>query len=346
MFPDEANPTYGTFVKSSFNQLKKIFPVVDKVVMKKNNGSILDKARRYLSYYKESIKSINQNNYDVIYIHYIGHSSIPVLILKKRFKIISNIHGTDILPKRVIQKMFLPFVWRTIRKSDLIIVPSEYFKKIVQCKYKIEAKKIFVSPSGGVNSAVFFPPEDKIHSDYKLKIGFASRIELDKGWNTYLEAISLLRNKDFIFSLIGSGSQKNDLYRLIKEKKLSSKIEIQDSLPQSQLRDYFSGLDCFVFPSKNESLGLIGIEAMACGCPVIGANNSGITSYLKNGYNGLVFEPGNPNDLADKILNYSLLSKEEKNQLSLNAIETAKRFDSAIVEKQLENRLERLMSHV
>lgn len=345
MFPDKNNPTYGTFVKSSYDQLKRIIPVVDKIVMFKNNGSWPDKIKKYFCYYVKAIKEINRNDYDAIYIHYIAHSSIPALISKKKFKIISNIHGTDIFPKRIIQKMLLPIVRVIISKSDLIIVPSEYIKKYVECKYRVNKQKIFVSPSGGINSAIFFPSKRNRYSNHTSRIGYASRIEINKGWDTYIEAISILRENEFNFSLVGSGACKRELYHMINEKKLHGKIDLKESLPQAHLREYFSSLDCFVFPSENESLGLIGIEAMACGCPVIGANNSGITSYLEDGYNGLIFEPGNPEELAKKIENYFLLEEEEKRKMSLNAIETAKKYDSVIVEKQLESRLESLMRH-
>lgn len=344
MFPNNENPTYGTFVKSSYDQLKNIYPIVDKIVMTKKNASMIDKFRDYWRFYKKAVNQIKKKEYDLIYIHYISHTSIPLLFVKKKFKIVSNVHGSDILPKRQVQKFLIPVVKKILKKSDLVVVPSEYFKKIVEYDYKVECSKIFVSPSGGINSTVFFPPKEKKINNRKLKIGFASRIEPEKGWETYLEAIALLNDGEFSFSIVGSGSDKKKLDQLIKDKQLNEKIEIQNSLPQSQLREYFSDLDCFIFPSKNESLGLIGLEAMACGCAVIGANNEGITSYLENRYNGFIFEMGNSNDLADKIIDYSLLTIDEKKEMSQNAIKTARKYDSLTVEKLLDNRLERLIS--
>ena len=59
--------------------------------------------------------------------------------------------------------------------------------------------------------------------------------------------------------------------------------------------------DVFVFPSREEPLGLVGIEALTCGLPVIGTEIGGIKDYLVDNFNGLLFEPQNSNQLAEKI---------------------------------------------
>jgi len=93
-------------------------------------------------------------------------------------------------------------------------------------------------------------------------------------------------------------------------------------------------LDVFVLPSKiRESFGMVLVEAMACGIPVIGSNIGGIPEIIKDSFNGYLFEPGNEKDLTDKLS--KILSDEKlRKQLSANALKTVEnRFT---VEKMIE----------
>lgn len=346
MFPSEEFPSFGTFVKVSYEQMIDNGFKVDKVVIQKTNNKKISKIMKYLKFYYTSIKKICKGGYNIVYVHYISHSSIPIILTKKKGYVISNIHGTDVLPKKVFQKLFLPIVKKTIKKSDLLVVPSEYYKKIVIEKYNVDEKKIFVSPSGGINPNTFFLKNHKKYSDSVLRIGYASRIVKDKGWDTFIEAIEAIQSDDYEFSIVGSGDMKKRMMEYIDCKGLSDKINVKGSLSQSELREYFENLDCFIFPSKSESesLGLVGLEAMACGCPVIGAKNGGITSYVNDGYNGFIFKKGDSRDLANKIEIFRKLSSEKKRELSENAVNTSKKYAENEVGKLLNERIRRLIN--
>ena len=62
-----------------------------------------------------------------------------------------------------------------------------------------------------------------------------------------------------------------------------------------------------MFPNKKESLGLVGIESLACGVPIIGSNIPGIQSYLVDNFNGLLFKSGNIEDLSKKLMSYLMI---------------------------------------
>ena len=70
---------------------------------------------------------------------------------------------------------------------------------------------------------------------------------------------------------------------------------------QSNIINIMKESYCFLFPSKKESLGLVGIEALATGTPVIGSDIPAIETYLENGFNGLIFQAGNIESLIHKI---------------------------------------------
>ena len=99
-----------------------------------------------------------------------------------------------------------------------------------------------------------------------------------------------------------------------------------------QLSELYGTVDFMIFPTTlKESLGLVGVEALTCGCPVIGSNIGCLPEYIKNGYNGYLFECGNPEDLAAKIETYYHLDIDFQKLLRLNAYKSSRRYDSVIV---------------
>jgi glycosyltransferase involved in cell wall biosynthesis len=89
-------------------------------------------------------------------------------------------------------------------------------------------------------------------------------------------------------------------------------------------------------------LGLVGLEAMACGVPIIGSKIGGLRDYLQDGYNGFFFEPGNGTDLASKILQFYYLDRLTKSRFSENAISMVQRYDSGLENQRLVKELEDL----
>ncbi|HFU4087139.1 TPA: GlcNAc transferase, partial [Streptococcus suis] len=100
MYPDDKNPSYGVFVEKFCNQLEKIGLSYNLSVMYKANSRI-SKIKNYIFFYFDALIRILFSKYDLIYVHYASHSSIPVLIAKPfiRSKVYVNVHGSDIFPE-------------------------------------------------------------------------------------------------------------------------------------------------------------------------------------------------------------------------------------------------------
>lgn len=95
-------------------------------------------------------------------------------------------------------------------------------------------------------------------------------------------------------------------------------------------------MDVFVFPTKlEESLGLVGLEAMACGVPVIASRIGGLTDYIQEGVNGCFFEPGVPISLAEAIMWHISNEPVQKEALKAAAVQTAKCYAKEKVLNQL-----------
>lgn len=342
MYPDKKFPGFGVFVKHTEDILRNEGFAVDKIVRYKKI-KMVEKLVDYLLFYVRILFIGFFKKYDVFYIHFAAHPSIPVLFikfLKKRVKIVTNVHGTDVVPENKIHELFQILVSKLLNKSNLIIAPSDYFKDLVAKQYNIPSDKIKTFPSGGISKDIFHPIKDKknVYEKFNLDmntsyIGFVGRIEFGKGWETFLEALNVLNNERFLENkkviFVGYGDQEDIFQEKVKLLGLQDKIIHFKFMQQNDLNLIYNILDFFCFPTerKGESLGLVGIEAMACGTPVIGSKIAGLQSYIQNGYNGFLFEPKNKDDLVLKIKNYYELDTNTINLLRKNSYQTSQKFE-------------------
>jgi glycosyltransferase involved in cell wall biosynthesis len=350
MYPDERHPNYGVFVKNTEQILVDSGHEIFKTVLRKTTNKY-KKLINYMMYYLKILIFGFFRKYDVIYVHYASHNSFPLLLLKKmkrNIKIVANVHGSDVVPEVASQEKYQPYVRKLLRASNIIITPSKYFKNLVSKKYGIPANNIQVFPSGGVNANIFFEIEnkEKLLNDLSLNpsyeyIGFVGRIDVGKGWDIFLKAIKKMKDEGYFQNkkaiIVGNGKQKLLFENLIKEYDLSNDIIYYPLLPQAELRNIYNCLSVFCFPTtrEGESLGLVGLEAMACGVPVIGSAIGGLLDYIEDGVNGYLFKTGDDNDLTDKLIKYFALSNQERDKMKQNAKITAKNFEVEHIKPKL-----------
>ena len=347
MYPSPEAPHYGIFVKNIIEELQNRGIKTDKIVCYKKNSKVSKLISYFTFYFKILIKGFFIR-YDCVYAHYASHTALPLLILlklKPYLKIIMNVHGNDIVPEDQRDEKYIPLVRKILNRSCYIISPSKYFEKVLRNEYNINKSKIFVSPSGGVNLNTFKSKHIKEKDNFV--VGFVSRIEINKGWDVFLDAIKVLINKkmNIKFILIGQGNEYDKLIKKIRDYDLekNKSLELYPFLDQKDLVDMYNKMDVFCFPTrrKSESLGLVGLEAMACGAIVIGSNCFGPSSYLIDGVNGFVFNPKDSNELRGKIMDVYKMSIEDRKRISIMAIETAKEYDSNLVQQELGDFFER-----
>lgn len=341
MYPDNLNPSYGVFVKRFCNQLELIGILYDKSVMHKGNSKI-QKLIGYIKFYVCTTIKIIFKKYDLIYVHYASHSSIPVLIASKfkKIKVFTNVHGSDIVPKNNKQQIMQKFTRKILKVSDKVIVPSDYFKRYVCEKYNLNSSIIEVYPSSGVNKDLFYiynnNQRDAIKRKYNIAkdeivVGFVGRIIEGKGWDTFIKGLNYFyemhQSNNIKVILVGSGVEEEKLNKLIQNTCLNNRIIRFQLLHEKELANIYNILTLFVFSTElKESLGLVALEAMACGVPVIASDFAAQKYYVKDGYNGYKFEVNNSVQLSECIEKYLMLDEKNREQMSRNAYNTAKDF--------------------
>jgi D-inositol-3-phosphate glycosyltransferase len=220
--------------------------------------------------------------------------------------------------------------------------------------YNAPAQRIAIVPPG-VDLARFKPmpkAEARQHlgvpPEHNMLL-FVGRIQPLKGIDTLLRALAIVKarepqlEKDICVAIIGGDNdssskiEQNELARLNSlrsELGLEELVTFLGAKDQDSLPYYYSAAAMVIMPSHYESFGMVAIEAMACGTPVIASDVGGLSFSIEDGFNGYLVPGRNPEALAKKIIlliKYPLL----REQLSEQAKSWVKRFSWANVADEL-----------
>ena len=257
-------------------------------------------------------------------------SGLVGAIIKKFIKkpLVLTVHGTDVnsIGNNILFNLLAKFVFNN---CDRIIAISNDLKKTLINKFKIDKEKIAVIPYG--IDANIFRKTNKNNERKKLKLDpdskillFAGRINKEKGLDYLIRAVSKARNveKNILLAIIGEGPEKENLEKLTKRLNLEKHVDFAGAKKQDELPSWMNSADMLVLPSLSEGLGMVLIEAMACGTAVIGTKVGGILDIIDDNINGMLVEPKNAEQLYKKIA-YLLKDKEVRDKLALNGMKKA-----------------------
>ena len=156
-----------------------------------------------------------------------------------------------------------------------------------------------------------FQPEDRQTARKAVGIGgddpiilFVGRIERLKGIDILVRAAAQLEG-GFQLVIIGGdrkdASRKGELVDLSRELGISERVHFLDAVPHDQLPLYYSAADVCVVPSYYESFGLVAVEAMACGIPVIASRVGGLKDTVQDGRTGYLVPWHCPEPFAERL---------------------------------------------
>lgn len=281
--------------------------------------------------YKATKKCIEKNNlqFDLIHAHFTWPSGYVGTKLKKDYgtKLFITGHGFDVYD--------LPFrndFWRNkikniLNNTDKLITVSESNNK---CLIKLGFEDEIVLPNG-FNSEKFKFIENKNKLKKDLDVELNKKILLHVGnlvkVKNHINLIKSIKEltkirKDFILYLIGDGPDKQKITNKIKELKLEEYIKVLGQKPHDEIPLWMNVADLFVLPSYSESFGVVNIEDLACGTPVVSTINGGSESILTSEDYGFLLE--NPNNYKElsSLINKALNKKWDKDKI----IEYSKKY--------------------
>ncbi len=206
-----------------------------------------------------------------------------------------------------------------IAASDHITVSSQREKVDMIWTYGAQPDRITVVPCG-VDTQMFRPLDSSASKKHlslpdKKLILFVGRIDPVKGIDTLLKAMVMVRQEmgsDYNAELLIVGGDKDStdysqdseisrLKRMTAELNLENTVTFLGSQRQDRLPYYYSAAEVCVLPSRYESFGMVALEAMACGTPVIASQVGGLSSLIQDERCGFVVPEGNEKALAEKI---------------------------------------------
>jgi len=198
---------------------------------------------------------------------------------------------------------------RFYREATKVIVASTESRRVLLQEYGVPESRIEVVPLGLAESFVPFldaprPTDDRAGDDGErpIRLLYVGLLIPRKGLGTLIEALPLVRQAGVRFQAIlaGHGPDKEGLMRRARDLGVGDMIEFPGRVGDRELPDLYRGADLFVFPSTKEGFGLVLVEAMACGLPVVTTALAPMTEVV--GEAGLFFRPGDPADLANAIV--------------------------------------------
>lgn len=240
---------------------------------------------------------------DIIHVHH-AFTPTPLLTLyiadkMEKPKILTNhsIAGNSILT--LMSCKGLKFLKYFISRADKIISVSKCAAKFIEKLLGSEVESIIIP--NGVNVNRFKPSEKEADKPIVLFVG---RLVHRKGVHILIKAFTKVVKEipEAKLVIVGEGYMKPILQMISKQLKIKEKVKFLGEIDEEKLLKTYQKSRVVVIPSLyRESFGIVALEAMATGKPVIATRVGGLPEIIKDGINGLLTQPGNPTELAEKI---------------------------------------------
>ena len=245
-------------------------------------------------------------------------------------------------PQEAIQEFLKNAVHKWLRdfmqKCQHIIIPSESMKDILVREYGLEGHYTVVPT--GTNVERFLSADgdalrkEKGWQDETILIS-VGRLAPEKNWETLLRAFAKVypEHQDLRLVLLGDGPASESLQSLAAELGIAERVTFMGSIPFEEIPGYLKAADAFSFASVTETQGLVTMEAMAAGLPIVAVDASGTRDIVEHGKQGFLVE--NDEDALAKGLHELLSDPHKMKRFSNSALKKAKTFDVNQLSRQL-----------
>lgn len=234
---------------------------------------------------------------------------LPVARLLKRLRgtrYVGVAHGIEVWGNQ------RPALRAALRAADLVLCVSRHTHDRVSVEHGVPLARLGVLPNTfdaprfvpGPKSAELLaryalPPEARVIFTF----GRLSASERYKGFDRVIAALSAIRQRvpDAHYLIGGSGDDRPNLERLAREAGVAAWVRFVGFVPPEELCAHYQLCDVFAMPSTGEGFGIVFLEAMACGKPVLAGNRDGSVEPLADGRFGALVDPLNVGQLAATI---------------------------------------------
>ncbi len=232
---------------------------------------------------------------------------IPYVITEHR----GRFTGIGKQAKELIKDWHIPLLEEALKHATRIVCVSHALTKMIREIYPDSLHKLKVIPNM-VDTGFFIPANRDTGSGDPFNFICIANLSQEKGIDVLLEAFALLQKSSKIrtnLTIGGDGPYRQKLIRQATRLGIVDKVIFTGSLSQSEILEKLQQSQSFVSSSHFESFGIVIIEAMACGIPVIATRSGGPAEIITNS-NGLLCDPGQPEMLASTMQKMMLIHKQ------------------------------------
>ncbi|MFB6077295.1 MAG: glycosyltransferase family 4 protein [Candidatus Nanohaloarchaea archaeon] len=242
--------------------------------------------------------------FDVVHAH--DWTSVPAAVTAKHLSdvpMVFTLHSTEEGRSGVhsdMSKMINDLEWYGTYEADQVITVGSDLKEQVHHDFGVPWEKLHHIPNG-VDHDRFADADDisnRYTEDWEHLVLFVGRLCHQKGVSDLIDAVPrLLQDReDAKFVIAGKGNQ--EAYEgQAHEAGVAHKVQFTGYVPEDHLIDLYGSADLTVMPSRYEPFGIVALESMAAGTPVVGSHVGGIKDTVTHEWNGLHTYPGNPDSI-------------------------------------------------
>jgi Glycosyltransferase len=253
-------------------------------------------------------------NYDILRSHY-WTSALVAERIKKQLGLrdVVTFHTLGAVKNRAFGTRLEPELRiksekEIVANADCIVTSTDEGKNNLINLYSASPEKVSVIPPG-VNLD-FFHPGDKEKArrdldleDYRRVLLFAGRLQPFKGLDLLLHAMTNLPNHGITRLLVvggnaGKGDELAKMNSLVKKLGISEMVGFVGAVEHENMPKFYNAADICVVPSYHESFGMVAVESLACGTPVVASRVGGLATIVQDGETGYLFDERSPETLA------------------------------------------------
>jgi L-malate glycosyltransferase len=254
-----------------------------------------------LKYFKDTFRFIrkeilSQQKIDIIHSHLSYPAGFLGAIIQKREKIPCVLTEHSWIKKYFRSRIHKLCVLYTLKHCACVVAVSQALKDNINlyCKRQVQ-----VIPN--VIEMKKFSLSDALKKDNNLNIGILGGMgNFRKGLDILIKAVSLLKDMELTVHIGGDGKYLNTFKEMAKELDIAGKCIFYGEIKPESIQDFYSKLDFYVLPSRDETFGVVVVEAMACGLPVIATKCGGPEEIITK-ETGVLIDKENPQELARAI---------------------------------------------
>lgn len=216
---------------------------------------------------------------------------------------------------------------RALQKANLTLAVSRYTRDRLINGAGLDANRVKILPNTfDENRFTIAPKSPRLLQKYGLSpqtpviltVCRLDKAEGYKGYDQIIKALPKIRQgaPDARYILVGKGTDRSWIEKLIAEAGVGEAVILAGHVPDDELPEYYNLCDIFAMPSQGEGFGIVYLEALACGKPVLAGNKDGSRDALADGELGLLVDPENTDEIAAQIA--SVLRREHMRPILFN----------------------------